>query len=329
MKSLKISFIILFVLFVACTGNKTSKAENQSILTEVTVAQWGQEKYLIYLPFYLAQEKGFFKNEGLNIKIKYSGNDDQVFATVLKGEALLGIGDPIFTAIARENGAKGKVVASIVDGVSIWGVTKKDIPFIQNPEDLKGLKLGTFPAPSTVYTLMQNTVRDNNLKDTKIVQAPIGSQIALIEKGNADIVMELEPGASLAESQGYKIVYSAAKFYGSFAFTGVTTTEDNIVNSRKTIQKFVNALERALTFARESRLETIEVAQELFPDINKEVVANAVNRMVNDKTIPLTTTISDVSWQNAMKIRNQMGDIKEIKPTEDAVDNSFAKKASE
>ena len=60
----------------------------------VTVAQWGQEKYLIYLPFYLAQEKGFFKEEGLSVSLVFSGNDDQVFASVLQGSAQFGIGDP-------------------------------------------------------------------------------------------------------------------------------------------------------------------------------------------------------------------------------------------
>jgi cell division protein FtsZ len=56
---------------------------------------------------------------------------------------------------------------------------------------------------------------------------------------------------------------------------------------------------------------------------------NAVNRMITDKTIPVTTAMSNESWQNAMKIRLQMGDIKEVKPTEDAVDNSFANNAVE
>jgi NitT/TauT family transport system substrate-binding protein len=327
MKYIKISFLALVILLTACNGKKTEKIKDETKVTEVTVAQWGQEKYLIYLPFYLAQERGFFEKQGLNIKVKYSGNDDQVFATVLKGEALLGIGDPIFTAIARENGAKGKVVASLVNGVSIWGVTKKDIPFIESSDDLKGLKLGTFPAPSTIYTLMQNTINDNNLENTKIVQAPIGSQIALIENDDADIAMELEPGASLAVSQGYKVVYSGAKFYGPFAFTGVTTTEENIANNKETIQKFVNALEQALVFARKSLKETIETAQALFPSLDKEIVANAVNRMITDKTIPVTTAMSNESWQNALKIRLQMGDIKNLKPTEDAVDNSFANNA--
>jgi NitT/TauT family transport system substrate-binding protein len=275
----------------------------------------------------VAQEKGFFKEEGLEISVKYSGNDDQVFATVLKGEAMFGIGDPIFTAVAREQGAKGKVVASIVSGVSIWGLTNKDMPEIEKAEDFSNLKIGTFPAPSTVYTLVKSTISNPDVKKADIVQAPIGSQVALLEKGLVDVAMEIEPSVSIAESQGYKVVYSASKFYGAFAFTGVTTTEDNIAKNKETIQKFVNAIEKSVTYIQNSPEGAIEIAQILFPTMEKEVVAKAVTRMIEDKAIPVHAAISDEGWQYAMKIRQQIGDLKEIKPTADAVDNSFAKNA--
>lgn len=326
MKILQAIFtLILIVLLSSCNGGKQD-ATQDSNCKKITVAQWGQEKYLIYLPFYLAIEKGLFKNEGLDIQIKYSGNDDQVFATVLKGEAQFGIGDPIFTAVSRERGAKGKVVASIVDGVSVWGVTRKDIKPIDKVEDLIGLKIGTFPAPSTVYTLIKNTIDDNKAKlsGTDVVQAPIGSGIALIENRSADIAMELEPGASLAESKGYRIVYSMAKFYGSFAFTGVTTTESYISSDKETVQKFVNAIEKSLQYIRANQDSTIIVAQFLFSTMDKTVISNAVKRMTDDNTIPRHASISKEGWQQAMDIRAQIGDLRTARPTESAVDNSFA-----
>jgi NitT/TauT family transport system substrate-binding protein len=327
----KLTLIIAAAFVLILSG--CSSCNQKPVTTEatkVTVAQWGQEKYLIYLPFYIAQEKGFFKDEGLDITVKFSGNDDQVFATVLKGEAQFGIGDPVFTAISREKGAKGKVIASIVDGVSIWGVTNKDnIKPIEKPDDLAGLKVGTFPDPSTNYALMKKTILkgSDTLKNTKIVQAPIGSQLALLENGSADIAMELEPGASIAESKGYKVVYSSPKFYGPFAFTGLTTTEDYINANKETVQKFVNAMEKALQYCRQDEAGTIEIAAKLFPDLDRTVVANAVKRMVADKTIPVNAIVSDEAWQKAMQVRVDIGDLKEIKPTSDAVDNSFAQNA--
>lgn len=328
-KIILIASLVLTIILGGCNSCNTEKPKTTEA-TKVTVAQWGQEKYLIYLPFYIAQEKGFFKEEGLDITVKFSGNDDQVFATVLKGEAQFGIGDPIFTAISREKGAKGKVIASIVDGVTIWGVTNNDkIKSIDQPSDLAGLKVGTFPDPSTNYALMKKTIMKGGdaLKNTMIVQAPIGSQLALLENKSADIAMDLEPGTSIAESKGYRVVYSSPKFYGRFAFTGLTTTEDYINANKETVQKFVNAIEKALQYCHNDEAGATEIAAKLFPNLDKTVVANAVKRMVTDKTIPDHAAMSDEAWQKAMQVRVDIGDLKEMKPTSDAVDNSFAEKS--
>jgi len=323
----------LLALTLALSGCRSCCSPDPVVVKatqKLTIAQWGQEKYLIYLPFYIAQEKGFFKDEGLEIEVKYSGNDDQVFATVLKGEAQFGIGDPVFTAIAREKGAKGIVVASIVDGVAIWGVTNnKDIGTITRPSDLKGLRVGTFPAPSTNYALMQRTITiaGDSLAGSTIVQAPIGSQLALLESGSADIAMDLEPGTSIAESKGYRVVYSSPRFYGPFAFTGLTTTDEYIAANMETVQKVVNAIERALVYCHSDKEGTIAVASGLFPSLEKDVVARAVARMLADQSIPQHAELSEGAWQQAMQIRVDIGDLKALVPTTECVNNSFAKVA--
>ena len=318
-------FIILFALFcLSCIKEK------EHLLTKVTIAQWGQEKYLIYLPVYLAIETGFFKEEGIEITIKFSGNDDQTFATVIKGDAEFGVGDPVFTAISRERGFKGKVVASIVDGVAIWGLTNNSkIKFIKKPSDLAGLTVGTFPEPSTNYTLMKKTIIEGGkeLENTKIKQAPIGAQIALLESGEADIAMELEPATSLSVSKGYRVVYSSPKFYGPFSFTGLTTTEDLIQRNRQLIQKVVNSIEKAIRYAHSDFEGTVATALKLFPTLNESVVRMAVKRMVDEKTLPEHARVSDEAWQKALKVRIIVGDLKKQQPTSDSVDNSFAEEA--
>jgi NitT/TauT family transport system substrate-binding protein len=324
---MKTNFIcLLLTLFVLSSCNQNEKKSDGS--TRVTVAQFGQEKFLIYLPFYIAQEKDFFKNEGIVVDLKFSGNDDQVFAAVINGSAKFGIGDPLFTAISREKNQNGKVVASIVNGVAIWGVTNKNINSIEKTSDLAGLRIGTFPEPSTNYALIRKTILNagDTLKNTTIVQAPIGAQLPLLEK-NADIAMDLEPGTSIAESKGYKVVYSSAKFYGPFAFTGLTTTEDYIKANPETVQKMVNAIEASLDYIHNNEQGTVDVAKKLFPGIDEVIIRNAIKRMVTDKTIPDHALISDESWQKAMRVRVDIGDLNKMHPTSDAVDNSFAQKA--
>jgi len=297
---------------------------------QVTVAQWGQERYLIYLPLYVAMEERFFDQQKLKVGLKFTGNDDQTFAVVIQGGAQFGIGDPAFAAISRERGFQGKVVATVVGGVAIWGLTNNDkVPVITKAEELAGLRVGTFPEPSTNYTLMKELIasRPDVLKDTTIVQAPIGSQIALLEAGKADIAMELEPATSISESKGYRVVYSSPKFHGPFAFTGVTVTENLTKTDADLVQNFVTALERAVVACHEDPNIAARVGKKLFANLDATVIEKAVGRMLDEDTFPEHVLVSDEAWQNTLRSRLTVGDLKKPQATGETVDNTFARNA--
>jgi len=319
---------ILGVLTCVVAGCRGGCTRDGSRTSKVVVAQWGQEKYLIYLPVYVAMEKGFFKDEGLEVSLTYSGNDDQVFASVLQGGSQFGVGDPVFTAIANEKaGNLGKVVASIVGGVAIWGVTNQDsIPVIESKSQLAGLRVGTFPAPSTNYTLMADTITSGGaeLHSTKIVQAPIGGQIALLEGKQADIAMVLEPAASLAEAKGYRVVFSSPKFYGAFAFTGLTVSTRYANEHPEVVQGMVKGVQRALDYCHSDPEGASTVARQLFPSLEPAVVDKAVRRMVSESTLPKSVVVSEDSWSAALKTRITVGDLKALQPYHHSVDMSFA-----
>ncbi len=298
--------------------------------THVTIAQWGQEKYLIYLPLYVAMEEGFFAKRKLNVQIKFTGNDDQTFAAVIKGDAQFGVGDPVFAAIARQRGFPARVVATIVGGVAIWGVTNKaTLPVVTRPDDLAGLRVGTFPEPSTNYTLMREIIQraQLDLRGTRIVQAPIGAQLALLERGDADIAMELEPATSLAVTKGYRVVYSSPRFHGPFAFTGLTTTQSVISRRKDTVQAVVSALEESARFCHRNSETAARVARHLFPQLPAAVVEMAVRRMTNEATIPDHVEVLDEAWQAALRTRIAVGDLSGPQATGVTVDNSFARNA--
>lgn len=326
MKNKILSFVIASVLGLFIVGCDKKQEMNKDTLTQVTVAQWGQEKYLIYLPLYVAMEQGYFKKHGLDIKLKFSGNDDQVFATVIKGDAAFGIGDPVFAAIAQEKGFPARVIGTLVSGVAIWGVTKnKDMKVIEDPSELAGLRIGTFPEPSTNYTLIKNLIQKENLQGTKIIQSAIGSEIALLESDEADIVMQIEPLASISESKGYKIVYSSPKFHGKFAFTGITTTKDYLDANKNIALGFIKALDEAMQASHANPQLSIDVAVKLFPNLDRKVIESAINRMLKEETYPKHVAVDKEGWDNAINIRKSLGDIKSLEKIKNTVDNIYVK----
>jgi len=318
---------------IACEGKKeTEKApakKDQKDKKEVVVAQWGHAYYLIYLPFYVALDKGFFEEQGLDVKVKFAGNDDQVFAAVIGGDAMFGIGDPVFAAVAYEKrGIEGRVIGLIVGKVALWGVTNRDdIKEIKTYKDLDGLTIGTFPAPSTTYTIINNIIKTHKL-NARIKQAPIGSQLSLLEKGAADIVMLLEPSASIAEvEKGYRVVMSMPRLWGSFAFTGITTTKEWIEKDPETARKFIKAVQRALDYIYTDPEGAKKVAKKFLPNLSDEVINRAVNRLVGDEVFPRQVKVDMEGWRKALEIRKQVGDLQSVESGMKVVDNTFAEEA--
>ncbi|HFE37074.1 MAG TPA: ABC transporter substrate-binding protein [Gammaproteobacteria bacterium] len=293
------------MLFLVACSDRSNDSQSKVVL-----AQWGSEKYLIYLPVYIAQEEGFFKRRGLEVTIDFSGNDDQVFAKVLRGDAQFGVGDPIFTAVSRQQGADGVVLASIVDRVALWGVSKEAVTFT-NESDFSGKNIGTFPRPSTTYTLLNDTIGRPTVKDARIVEAPIGNELPLLESGAADIVMMLEPAASIAESEGYFVVASFPKIWGRFAFTGLTSTEQYMSANRDKVSAMIAALQDAVELAHRDRARAVKIAESLFPTLDSSVIESAVNRMLDDETIPRSVALDRESWVASVRVRQRVGDVEE------------------
>jgi len=303
------SAVLLCALAAWCSGcRRHDTGSAGSGLRNVKIAQWGQGKYLIYLPVYLAQSQGFFEKHNIHADLLFSGNDDQVFATVARGDAQFGVGDPIFSAISTQRGLPGVEAASIVGRVALWGIGKKGAKQIHTPQDLAGLRIGTFPRPSTTYTLLADTLKQSHV-NAQIVEVQIGSELALLESNKVDVVFLLEPDASLAESKGYSIVMSLPALWGKFAFTGLTTTRQYATDHAALTSDMEAALDDAVHFAHDNTPATVAAAQQLFPQIDPAVVNKAVARMIAEQTLPTSAAVDQDGWMHAVQVREQVGDL--------------------
>ncbi|MBI1326436.1 MAG: hypothetical protein GC136_02220 [Alphaproteobacteria bacterium] len=298
-------------------------------LEKVTIAQFGKEKFLLYLPLYVAMEEKIFEKNGIEVNLKFAGNDDQIFASVISGNADFGMGDPIFTAISKDKGGPGKVVAMMITKLGLSGVTNKpDLKPITDVKALNGLRISSFARPSTTYTLLQEIKRNHKLDDMKIVEGAFGAQIALLEAGHVDIAVDIEPSVSIAEDKGYPVIFSLDKFTEPQAITGLMTTEDVIKAKPETVQKVVSSLQEAVTLIHESPDASLRTATALYPDLSEKVIRAALARMVGLGIYPDNISIPDALWQSAIKTRLESGELKKPQETNIAVDNSFADTAN-
>jgi NitT/TauT family transport system substrate-binding protein len=319
---------ILALLALAAGCDKPSPTPQMKAEPEkVTIAQFGH--VFLYLPLYVAKEKGYFAENGLDITLVSTGGDDKTFAAVASGSAQYGVADPVFTAIAREQGRGGKVVASLVNGVPFWGVTfDKNQRTIENAAGFAGLRIATYPSPSTNYAVMNETLKNQGqpVKAT-IVPGAFGTLLALLKSGQADIAMELEPVASIAASEGGTVVYSAARKYGDFAFTGITVSDDYLAKNPKQVQAVVNSIAKALAYVRSDFEGALAVAKKEFSDVPEPVLRSALKRVLDDNVIPQSVELSEAAWNKSVDLRRKLGEIKGTAAYAENVDSSFAQAA--
>lgn len=300
-------------------------------IEKVVLAQFGKEKFLLYLPLYIAMEEGLFHKRGIDVELKFAGNDDQIFASIVGESALFGMGDPVFAAIAKDKGGPGKIVALTITKLGLSGFTNKpSIPIIRDPQDAKGLRFGSFPSPSTTFRLISEFIDRNSLEGTgtKAVQVAIGAQMAALEAGDIDIAVDLEPSVSIAEDKGYRVVFDLDKHSPSQAITGISTLESTISSKPHIVQALVSGIQESLNILHTDKDRVLRVARKLFPSLKEQIIQNAIQRMLAVGMYPKTAQVNDEYWQRTLKTRLDSGELRAPQATSITVDNRFAEIAA-
>ncbi len=290
---------------------------------KITIAQAGD--FYLYAPLYIAADRGFFREHGVDVDIVSTGGDEKTWAAVIAGSAQFGLADPTFIAIASQRGQPGRIVATLVNGVPFWAITKNaQVPVIKTPAQLKGFTVATFPSPSTAYTLQKLMFEKGGLPPS-IREGGFGTLLSLVEAKQADIALELEPNVSQALTKGYRIVYSMQDIYGDFTITGLTTTPGYMQRNSKTVRRVVEGIRDALTFLHSHTDEAVDLLAKRFPEISRDVASAALHRVLAAGIIPLTPVVDGVAWRKALQLRIDAHDVQPPPDPMAFVDNSFAK----
>jgi NitT/TauT family transport system substrate-binding protein len=324
-----ISAGVVSLLLAALGMGLTSCHREAPALKPIVVNQ--AFEHLLYIGLYVAKDQGFFEQQGLNVRIETGGGDAQAFSALTSGSAQFAQGDPAFVAIANEKGWQGRVVAMAVDRAAIWGVTfDKSIQPFTDPVGFKGKTVATYPDPNTAYVIQKQLDERAGLtvgKNTKIVQVPFGTELSTLQNKQADIAQTIEPNVSQVEAQGGIVAFSYPSAYGPLAFTGVMTSKKLIDQDPETVQKFVNAYEKALVFIHTNPDDTLRIAQARLPNLPPAVIRAALKRLIDAGAIPTHAAVNSDSWRKLLEIRVQVGDLKQL-PQQDLVENTFAQKAA-
>ncbi|MEY2953334.1 MAG: hypothetical protein RLZZ401_1421, partial [Pseudomonadota bacterium] len=188
----------LYLLYVLCTL-LTTLAMPAGAVDRIVLIVGGIEKQ-IYLPARLAEQLGYFKQQGLEVELMSEPSGVEAEDVLLAGAAQGVVGAYDHTIVLQ---AKGKAVQSVVQFSIAPGevelVATPQALTIKSPADFRGRRLGVTGLGSSTSFLTQYLAIRHEVKVTAMTLVPVGagaSFIAAMKRGQIDAGMTSEPTAS-------------------------------------------------------------------------------------------------------------------------------------
>ena len=306
---LKKFFIIVLFLFaltlVACGSEPAAEEPVAEELIAINLPM-GYIPDPQYAPYYVAVEKGYFAEEGIELSFDYSFETD--------GVALVGAGERPFAIVAGDQVLLARAQDLPIVYVLEWfqkfpiALVSKADAGIEVPADLAGRNLGLPGFFGASYIGYLGLLSANGLTPEEVNANDIGfTQVESLVTDQSEVVVGYannEPIQLSGMGEDVNVLYVAD--YIDMVANGIITNEETIENNPELVQSFTRALLRGLQDTLDNPEEAYEISKnfvEGLDDSRMPVLEASLDMWDAD-----TLGASDLaSWENTQSVLLEAG----------------------
>ena len=329
MKKILVIIIIVAVIIAGVVIYSMNNKTNDNELKKISVNEVARSVF--YAPQYVAINKGFFKEEGLEIELTTGQGADKVMTAVLAGQSDIGFAGPEASIYVYNEGKEdyAEVFAQMTKRDGSFLVSKTDTDnFSWN--DLKGKTVipgrkGGVPYMTFEYVLKQNGIdpeTDVNLDDSIKFDLMAGA----FAGGDAEYVTLFEPTASMTEEagKGY-VVASVGEASGEIPYTAYFAKKSYIEENKDVIQGFTNAIYKGQQWVKQhSAKEIAEVIQDFFPDTDLDMLTKSIQSYMDIDAWNDTPILKEEAFNRLQTVMKEAGELDKEAPYNKVINNEFA-----
>lgn len=261
LQSAKRNFAIVLLIAVAATGSAiwyhfAYPADPQALEPLVL----GYSQNMPDIPSLIAEEKGFFREEGLDVRSQKYSVGKLALEALLRGEVDVATAAATPIVLQSLRTKEFVVIGQFVQFTSVELLTRTDTK-IRTPSDLRGRRVGVMAGTSAQYFL-ETLLADSGIAsaDVEKVETPAGQAVDALVRGQVDAIAAFVPAgyytrAALGD-RAYSIPYDKVRYRESFQFV---TRRDFPKVRAVAAQGLLRATVRAIAWTRSNRAEAIAI----------------------------------------------------------------------
>lgn len=224
--------------------------------THISIAVGGKAGFY-YLPLTIAEQLGYFKDEGLQVEISDFAGGAKALEALVGGSAdvVSGAYEHTIDMQAKGQHIRAFVLMGRAPQISI-GVLSAKAALFKGPADLKGMRVGVSAPGSSTNIALDYYIAQAGLKPTDVSVIGVGTSagaLAAVSSGQIDAISNVDPVMTMLEQRGVvKIVADARTLAGTEKLFGgpmpaatLYAPEDFVRKYPNTVQALTNAIVRA------------------------------------------------------------------------------------
>lgn len=246
----------LFVLALACASS-SAIAQGTLEKRDVHIAVGGQASFY-YLPLTVAERLGYFKEEGLNIKLSDFAGGAVALRAVVGGSAdvVSGAYEHTISLQSKKQYFQAFVAQGRLPQIA-FGVATAKAGSVKSFKDLKGLRVGVSAPGSSTHNLVKQLLTKGGLdpnKDVSVIGVGLGATaVNALKSGQIDAISNTDPVMTrLEQDNAIKVIADTRTLKGTETVWGAPLPAgvlhapiEFVQKHPNTVQALANAIVRA------------------------------------------------------------------------------------
>ncbi len=279
-----------------------------------------------FAPLYVAIEKGFFRDEGLDVNLDYSmENDNTVLCATDTIQFAIVSGEQVLLARAHE---------MPVVYVLAWyqqypvGIAAKDTAGIQSVADLRGKKIGLPGLFGANYIGAIALLDSAGLKESDVVLDSIGFnqvEVLMADKDDAVVIYTTNEPVQL-EKLGQKITLLRVSDAVDLVANGLITNEKTLKEKPELVKAMVNAILKGLDYTTDHPEEAFEISKKYVENLAEADQEAQMQVLLNSISLWQAERMgfsNPQAWENMQSILLKMGLLTQEQDLSKAYNNQF------